>query len=81
MPFRGLAVFVLGDMMQLKSCMGRYICQEPINNDFKVTHALAPRWLMFKCILLETNHQAICYAIYSLNKRRKRKSGGRLNLV
>ena len=56
-PFGGLAVFVLGDMMQLKPCMGRYICQEPINPDFKTTHALAPRWQMFKCILLETNHR------------------------
>ena len=56
-PFGGLAVFVLGDMMQLKPCMGRYICQEPISNDFKVTHAIAPRWLMFSCILLETNHR------------------------
>ena len=56
-PFGGLAVIVLGDMMQLKPCMGRYICQEPINPDFKTTHALAPRWQMFKCILLETNHR------------------------
>ena len=57
LPFGGLAVFVFGDMMQLKPCMGRYICQDPLNNDFKVTHALSPRWPMFKVILLETNHR------------------------
>ena len=43
--------------MQLKPCMGRYICQEPLNPDFKTTHALAPRWQMFKPIILETNHR------------------------
>ena len=50
-------MFVFGDMMQLKPCMGRYICQEPLNTDFKLTHALAPRWPMFKIILLEKNHR------------------------
>ena len=44
-------------MMQLKPCMGRYICQEPLNNDFKLTHVLASRWSMFKIILLEKNHR------------------------
>ena len=56
-PFGGLAVFVFGDMMQLRPCMGRYICEEPLNKDFKVTHALSPRWKMFDVILLETNHR------------------------
>ena len=56
-PFGGLALFVLGDMMQLKPCMGRYAMQEPLNNDFRVTHALSPRWAMFKVILLEKNHR------------------------
>ena len=56
-PFGGLSIFALGDMMQLKPCMGRYICQEPFNPDFKITHALTPRWMMFKSIILETNHR------------------------
>ena len=56
-PFGGLAVFVFGDMMQLKPCMGRYICQEPLNKDFRLTHALLPRWPMFNVILLEKNHR------------------------
>ena len=56
-PFGGLSVIAFGDMMQLKPCMGRYICQEPLNPDFKTTHALAPRWQMFKPIILETNHR------------------------
>ena len=56
-PFGGLAVFVFGDMMQLKPCMGRFICEEPLNKDFRMTHALSPRWEMFKVILLENNHR------------------------
>ena len=56
-PFGGLSVIVLGDMMQLKPCMGRYICEEPLNPEFKITHHLAPRWEMFKPIILETNHR------------------------
>ena len=56
-PFGGLSVIVLGDMMQLKPCMGRYICEEPVNPEFKITHTLAPRWEMFKAIILETNHR------------------------
>ena len=56
-PFGGLSIIVLGHMMQLKPCMGRYICEEPLNNEFKITHALVPRWSMFKSIILETNHR------------------------
>ena len=55
--FGGLSVIVFGDMMQLKPCMGRYICEEPQNPEFRTTHAIEPRWMMFKPILLETNHR------------------------
>merc|ERR1711942_47687 len=37
--------------------MGRYICKDPINPEFKTTHTLAPRWEMFQPIILETNHR------------------------
>ena len=56
-PFGGVSIFVFGDMMQLKPCMGRYICEEPLNKEFRITHALAPRWPMFKSIILEENHR------------------------
>ena len=56
-PFGGLAIIVLGDLMQLKPCMGKYISEDPLNNEFKMTHALAPRWAMFSSIILETNHR------------------------
>ena len=44
-------------MMQLKPCMGRYICDDPINGEFKITHALNPRWQMFQSLILEINHR------------------------
>ena len=56
-PFGGVSIFTFGDMMQLKPCMGRYINDEPMNVEFKVTHALSPRWQMFKSLLLEINHR------------------------
>ena len=56
-PFGGLSIFAFGDMMQLKPCMGHFICDEPINNEFKITHAIKPRWAMFKSLILEFNHR------------------------
>ena len=56
-PFGGISVIAFGDMMQLKPCMGRYICQEPMNPEFKTTYALASRWEMFQAIVLEKNHR------------------------
>ena len=56
-PFGGVSIFAFGDMMQLKPCMGRFICDEPINREFRITHALKPRWQMFKSLILEINHR------------------------
>ena len=56
-PFGGLSIIVLGDMLQLKPCMGRYISEEPLNKEFRATHALAPRWEMFSSVILEQNHR------------------------
>ena len=55
--FGGVAVFVFGDMMQLKPCMGRYICDEPSGEQFQIVHAIEPRWNMFKALILERNHR------------------------
>ena len=55
--FGGVAIFAFGDMMQLKPCMGRFVCDEPISNAFKITHSINPRWRMFKSLILETNHR------------------------
>ena len=56
-PFGGVSIFAFGDMMQLKPCMGRYICDNPSNEQFQTVHAIEPRWNMFKSLILETNHR------------------------
>ena len=56
-PFGGLAIFAFGDMMQLKPCMGRYICDAPINIDFRMTYRIQSRWHMFNSLTLELNHR------------------------
>ena len=56
-PFGGIGLMVFGDMMQLKPCMGRYIFQNPLNEDFLTTHRIDSRWSMFSSILLEKNHR------------------------
>ena len=56
-PFGGIAIFAFGDMMQLKPCMGRYICELPLNIDFRMTHRINSRWHMFKSLTLEVNHR------------------------
>ena len=56
-PFGGVAIFAFGDMMQLQPVMGHYIMDRPINPEFKITHALNPRWEMFQSLILETNHR------------------------
>ena len=44
-------------MMQLKPCLGRYICQEPNNKEFLIAHRIMPRWEMFSSVLLTRNHR------------------------
>ena len=56
-PFGGVALVCFGDLMQLKPCLGRYICDKPSNPEFHVTHYLQSRWLMLKVLNLETNHR------------------------
>ena len=56
-PFGGLAIFAFGDMMQLQPVMGRYICDIPINIDFRMTYRIESRWHMFASLTLEVNHR------------------------
>ena len=56
-PFGGVSIIVFGDMMQLRPCLGRFICEVPKNPEFQITHQLMPRWQMFKSILLTENHR------------------------
>ena len=55
--FGNVSTFWLGDIMQLKPCLGRYIFEEPINPSFKLDFHLGTHWQSFEVIILEENHR------------------------
>jgi ATP-dependent DNA helicase PIF1 len=55
--FGNVAIFYVGDVMQLKLCKGRYIFDEPINPDYKIDYQLGSYWQSFEVIILEQNHR------------------------
>ena len=72
-PFGGIAIFCFGDLMQLRPVKGKFIFEAPNNMlDYGDTHAWAPRWPMFKSVLLEQNHRQGADGSYAdlLNKIR-----------
>ena len=55
--FGGVAVFVFGDIMQLKPVKGRYIWSKPQNADFHQAFSVQPHWDQFDVISLVENHR------------------------
>ena len=56
-PFGDVALFLFGDIMQLKPCRGRYIFEDPICQDYLLNHNLRRLWQTFDVITLEENHR------------------------
>ena len=57
MPFGNIAIFLFGDIMQMKPVKGRYIMQHPRSEQFDLSCQLDPLWQKFQCINLEINHR------------------------
>ena len=55
--FRGVAVFVFGDLLQLKPCQARFIFEEPRCTDYHLGFYSAPLWQSFQVINLVENHR------------------------
>ena len=53
----GIKLFLFGDIMQLKPCMGRYIFEEPVNSDYLLDYHLGKHWPSYEVITLEENHR------------------------
>ena len=56
-PLGNVAIFVLGDLMQMCPISGRYIFLDPRNPQFILTSEMDPLWKKFQCINLEINHR------------------------
>ena len=55
--FGGLAVYAFGDMLQLRPCQARYIFEEPVCQDYKISFYSGTHWKNFEVINLVENHR------------------------
>ena len=56
-PFGGIAVFVFGDLMQLKPVRANYIFQTPRNENFVIPFKVDSLWNKFMSVTLTKNHR------------------------
>ena len=55
--FGGCAILLLGDILQLRPVMGRYIFEQPLCADYHLPHMIDPLWNKFQVLLLTHNHR------------------------
>ena len=55
--FGGVAIFDFGDILQLRPCRARYIFEEPVCQDYKISFHCGTHWNAFNVINLEENHR------------------------
>ena len=63
--FGGVALFLFGDIMQLKPVMGRYIWSQPASKEYLHAFLVQSHWDQFKVISLVENHRQQRDAIYA----------------
>ena len=59
LPFGGVAVFVLGDILQIEPVKGRPIYSAPRDERLKLCHAVDDMWKRFIVINLNKNHRQL----------------------
>ena len=56
-PFGGLAIFLFGDLFQLRPPKGSYVFEEPKDREHSVVFQLRNLWQEFTVVILEENHR------------------------
>ena len=56
-PFGGVSILDLGDMLQLRPVLWAFAFEKPKNPEFHATFKLHNRWEMFRVLNLEINHR------------------------
>ena len=56
-PLGNVAIFVLGDLMQMRPVTGKYIFEDPRSSQFSLANNIDPLWQKFTVINLEINHR------------------------
>ena len=57
LPFGGLAVFALGDILQIRPTLGSFAFDAPKDKRLKLFHAVEDLWKRFSVVNLKTNHR------------------------
>jgi hypothetical protein len=57
LEFGGVAVLLFGDLMQLRPVRAKWIFQPPASPSYCLSHAYAPLWDLFSCVVLSKNHR------------------------
>ena len=56
-PFKGVSVFLFGDLLQLRPTAAKFIFDEPSNVQFQLRHAIESHWENFQVVNLTHNHR------------------------
>ena len=57
LPFGGISVILVGDLLQIKPVQGRYIFQTPIYQPYANCHEICNLWELFSVFILKHNHR------------------------
>ena len=56
-PFGGVSIIDLGDILQLRPVLGAFAFEKPKNPEFHATFIMHNRWNLFTVLNLEVNHR------------------------
>ena len=57
LPFGGVAIFMFGDILQLRPVRAKYIFEEPLSDSHSLAHLADPLWEKFDVVMLIKNHR------------------------